>query len=392
MAKIMDMPKIGVNMTEAQIVRWVVAEGDHVDEGQHILDAETDKAVQEIYSAMSGTIAKIIAQEGDKVEILKPIAVVTQKSETVSDSDIIDLIADNAGSSLDNTPGKRVKISPLAKKIAKQMGIDYMGVKPSVEGARICKEDILRFAEQAKKDEPVKKSTEQPQTRTISVDIDNTRRTIMNKMNESNSTKPTVPLTLYADMTKFINWRGELKESGNNVNFTAMLALGVSRVIKDFPMINSHMISNGIETIEQVNIGIAADTEKGLIVPVICDCDKKGVLQIGAELSEKLERIKSGKINADDITGGTFTISNLGMFEIESFDPIINPPECCILGVGAIIKKPVVVKKDGGDSIEIRPMMSLTLCFDHRIVDGAPAARFLQKLKHAVENPMLLLN
>ena len=397
MAKAMIMPKIGVNITEAQITRWLIAEGDYVDEGQPVFEAETDKAIQEISSTTSGTIAKILAEEGDTVKILEPIAIVAQKGETVSEEDIKRLAGDMVArkkiiSSVNIIQNTHIKISPLAKKIANQMGIDYALVKPEQEGARICKDDILRYSAQ-KESAPAVSATVQTRAPQI-LPIDNTRRTIMKKMTESNSTKPTVPLTLYADMTRFMKWRSDLKNSGNNIGTTVLIALSVSRVLKDFSMINSCMAadSGNIEICEQINIGIAADTEKGLMVPVIHECDKKGALQINAEFNEKIERIKSGKIEASDISGGTFTVSNLGMFEIECFAPIINPPECCILGVGAIIKKPVVAAKDGGDIVEIRPMMGLTLCFDHRMIDGAPAARFLQRLKHVIENPMLLLN
>ena len=425
MAKIMVLPKIGVNMTEAYIAKWVVSVGDYVEEGQHILDAETDKATQEVFSTMSGVIAKFAAEEGDTVEVLKPLAVLVEKGEPLSAADAVLPGAGTASSAADAAPqavdaapllndtvsqppvpapevsvspgpqapvagagslsaAGRVKISPLAKKIASQMGIDWSRVPPAREGERICKEDVLRYAAQNKSAPAEIQGQARPFT------ITGIRRTIMNKMSESNTTKPMVPLTLSADMTELLKWRGDLQAAGNKVGMTAFLVLAVSRVLKDFPMMNARMTGDSIEIPADINIGVAADNEKGLLVPVIRNADQKGLLAINEELNNKLENVKRGQIDSSDLSGGTFTISNLGMFEIEHFAPIINPPECCILGVGAGVKMPVVLSD--GETIVVRTMMSMTLCFDHRIVDGAPAARFLQQLKHVVENPLLLLS
>jgi pyruvate dehydrogenase E2 component (dihydrolipoamide acetyltransferase) len=197
-----------------------------------------------------------------------------------------------------------------------------------------------------------------------------------------------VGLTLEADATELVAWRQRLNREGHNVSYDELLAMLAARALQEFPYMNSQLVDGGVRDMPDINVGMAVDTERGLLVPVIRQANKKGVLEIHRTFSELLERARNGRSTVEDLSDGTFTISNLGMFEIEEFLPIVNFPECAILGVGAIVEKTVVV--DG--AVGIRPRVALTLSFDHRLVDGAPAARFLQRIKHLISDPLRLLS
>lgn len=408
MPKIMNMPKIGVNMTEALIIEWVVKEGDIISEGDHILDAETDKAAQEIFSSASGVLVKILAKEGDKVLCQSPIAIIAEPGEKVND----DMTIKTGGKGEESSKGPlkqeepakaaenkavelvrqdvqtdRVRISPLAKKMAKDNGIDYKQIRPSTPGARIVKADVIGFMTKMAAKSTV--SANVPDDVASTIPYTGIRKTIGDRMAESSSTKPCAALTLHADASGIIEWRNRLKKSGKTVSYNDILTVITAKALKEFPIMNSKLSGNEIQILRNINIGTAVDTEKGLLVPVVKNADKKGLLEISRESRDKLEKIRDGKASLEDLTGGTFTITNLGMYEIEQFVPVINPPECCILAVGAIVREPVV---DECDNIVIKSRMQLTLAFDHRIVDGAPAARFLQRIKQLIEWPMELVN
>lgn len=355
MSSIMAMPKIGVNMTEATIAKWLVSEGDHVVEGQPVLEAETDKLTQEIPSTVSGKIVKFLAFEGDTVEILQPVAVVEGEGAQDQKPPAAPAAPPVPKEELAPAKAARIKISPLAKKTAKSLGIDYALVKPGRSGARICKEDILKFAGQNKAGESIPPPAIEPTKKTAHAPAEN-------------AAAAQVTLALRADMTQFLDLLSKIEANGGKAGLEAMLAFCVSRALREFP-----------ELANPVNIGVAADAKNGQMT-VICGCDKKSLTQIGAELEQKQITVESS----------TFAIVNLGMFEIEYFAPA-PPAAGCMLGTGTVAKTPVAVTKNGADAIEIRPMMSLALCFGPGNADEATAARFLQRVKHALENPALLL-
>ena len=417
MPKIMNLPKIGVNMTEAIITEWAVKEGDTIKIGDLLLNAETDKATQDIYSTDAGIIAKILVQVGEMAQCQEPIAILIEPGEKLDENfSLLNSASVNQGkietndkrSDMDTETiavespedaaviqNGKVRISPLARKVAKDLKVDYRLVSPGRANARIVKADVLAFVETMKKsniDKPFNLMNPSNTDNGIlgTIPLAGIRKIISERMSESNLTKPGVALTLHADAGKLIEWRNQLKKTNHAVSFNDLLAIISARALQEFPIINSKMAEREIQLLRDINIGIAMDSEKGLVVPVIRNADKKGLLEISEEFKMKAERVKNGKSSSEDLTGGTFTITNLGMFEIEQFTPIINPPECCILAVGAIMRQPVVAEES--DAIEIRSRMQLTLVFDHRIVDGAPAARFLQRIKHLIEWPMGLIS
>lgn len=401
MPLVMNMPKIGVNMTEVKVVEWIAKIGDLVKEGAPLFTAETDKVLQEIPSTVNGILAKIIALEGATIKLKDPVAVFLEEGEEISEEvsfeqsgslEEIEPVQSavpakvNVSSNIEQSSSGRVRISPLAKVIASEMGIDLRLVKPGQPGERITKADILKAA--AVSSGVTCDSVKASAVQTIS--YSGTRQTIGNRMLDSVQTKPSVPLTLSVDVTNLVEWRKNLQNEDIKVSYNDLLVYITARALKKFPIINSRLNDQVIDLLENVNIGVAVDAANGLVVPVIREADKKTVEQISKDFQAKLNRINTGQMVLEDITGGTFTITNLGMFEIEQFSPIINPPECAILAVGSIVRQPVVI--DDQDTIQVRPIMKLTLVFDHRLVDGGPAAKFLQQLKKYVEMPLKLLN
>lgn len=398
MPTILTLPKIGVNMTEAIIVRWLIKEGEFIEEGQTILEAETDKATQDIPSTKSGVLAMIIAEPGKTVQTQEPIAVLTEKGETLPDDFSVDVggfekktdepAPARQGSGFEekkdaSVPDSRVRISPIAKKLAKELNIDYARITPSKAGGRIEKTDVLEYArgEEALGEEVARGAvTEQDKNL---IPLSGIRKTIASRMSESVRTTARAVLFTKVDATRLIEWRNGLKESGKKVSYNDLFVHLAAKVLREFPQMNSRIEGENIRIMKDVNIGVAVNSERGLLVPVIQDADKKDVLTITDESSQKIERVKSGRSTREDMSNGTFTLTNLGMFDVESFIPIINPPECAILAVGSIVREPSVV--DETDTVSVRPVMRLSLVWDHRIVDGALAAQFLQRIKQLIE-------
>jgi pyruvate dehydrogenase E2 component (dihydrolipoamide acetyltransferase) len=388
MPKLVLMPKIGVNMTEAVISQWLVKVGDRVEVGQAILSAETDKAIQEIPSTESGVVDRLLCGVGDTIQCQQPILSLAQPGEENEKPDETPLVAADGAS---NPPEAR--ISPLAKKTAQKLGIDPRLVPPAKPGARITQEDVERYAQGLKAGvavlspstvQPVMPSAPQAAAKPLS----GIRKLIAQRMLESVTTKPTVALTLTASAEGLMAWRESSKRMGCELRYNEMLVAITAKALTAFPQLNSALIGDSIVENAHINIGVAVDAGQGVMVPTLTDADKKSVYELQAELEDRIEKVRRGTISAAELEGGSFTITNLGMFEIEQFDAIINPPQCAILAVGAIVQRPVV----RNNAIAIGHEMQLTLCFDHRIVDGALAARCLQHIKHLIETPVLLLH
>lgn len=398
MPTILLLPKIGVNMTEAIIVRWLVKEGEFIEEGQTILEAETDKATQDIPSTKSGVLARIVAEPGKTVQTQEPIAVLTEKGETLPDDFSVHTGISEQKTVEPATTGQRpairekqdasvsdsrVRISPIAKKLAKELNIDYTLVTPSKPGGRIEKADVLEYARGAEAlGEEVVRGVVTEQDENL-IPLSGIRKIIASRMSESAHTTARAVLLTKIDATRLIEWRNGLKESGKKVSYNDLIVHLVAKALREFSQMNSRIEGENIRIMKDVNIGVAVDSERGLLVPVIHDADKKDVLTIAEESQQKIERVRSGRSTREDMSNGTFTLTNLGMFDVESFIPIINPPECAILAVGSIVREPSVV--DETDTVSVRQVMRLSLVWDHRIVDGAAAAQFLQRIKQHIE-------
>ncbi len=395
---ILTLPKIGVNMTEATIIQWLVNEGDYVEEGQMILEAETDKASQDIPTTRSGVLAMIVAQPGKTVQTQEPIAVLTEKDETLPEDFFVETGVSEKkmdvpapaqqGHEIEmkkaiSLTDSRIRISPVAKKLAKELDIDVNLITPSKPGGRIDKADVLEYARgaEAAGEEVIREAVTEQDANLIP--LAGIRKTIASRMSESVHTTASAAIIMKADVSRLIEWRNGFKEGGKKVSYNDLIVHLVAKALREFPQMNSRIEGEHIRLMKEVNIGVAVDSERGLLVPVIRDADRKDVLTIADESRAKVERAKAGRSTREDISNGTFTVTNLGMFDVESFVPIINPPQCAILAVGSIVREPSVV--DDNDSVSVRPVMRLSLVWDHRIVDGAPAAQFLQRIKQLIE-------
>jgi pyruvate dehydrogenase E2 component (dihydrolipoamide acetyltransferase) len=282
-----------------------------------------------------------------------------------------------------------INISPLARRVADELGVDLGKLTAAMPGKRIERADVERFAsrtiELAVPSPSAVQGTRSP--------IPNVRRIIADRMATSAHTTAPVTLTTEVDASELVQLRKQLKaQAGNQIipAYTDLLAKLVAHALAEHPMLNARFDGNDIVQSEAVHIGLAVDTERGLLVPVIRDAQAKSIRQIAQTSADLAERARAGKLTPDEMQGSTFSITNLGMYEIDAFTPIINLPECAILGVGRIVPKQVVIDVES-EQVAIRHMLFLSLTFDHRLVDGAPAARFLQRIKQFIEQPYLWL-
>jgi pyruvate dehydrogenase E2 component (dihydrolipoamide acetyltransferase) len=410
MAIKIEMPKLSDTMEEGVIAKWNVKEGDTVESGDIIAEVETDKATMEVEAFDPGTILKIMVNEGEAVPLGGIMAIIGEEGE-----DISDLLEgqDNGGSDDSDSDEKeekkeakaddsedekkpekaektssasddgRIKASPLARKMAEDKGIDLKDVDGSGPDGRIIKKDIEEFKPSAK---PAAASFDSQESEDIK--ITQMRKTIARRLSESKFTNPHFYETIDIDMEPAMAARAGLNEvSEVKISFNDIVVKACAAALRKHPDVNSSWLDDVIRKHGDVNIAVAVAIDEGLMTPVITHCDKKNLQQISAETRELAGLARDRKLQPEQMEGSTFTISNLGMFGIEEFTAIINPPNACILAVGAIRDVPVV--KDG----EVVPgkRMKVTLSSDHRVVDGAKAAQFLNTLRQMLENPLTML-
>ena len=408
MAKEVIMPKLGLTMEEGVINKWFVREGERVEKGDPLFEVATDKVNMEVESPASGVVLKILYPEGATVPITEVVAYIGEEGEEVpvprkeapeekpearervAEEEIVTQKAETEAAE------ERIKASPLARKLAREYGIDLATITGTGPGGRIVREDVERARkalEEAKKEIPVTERVPvAPEAEGRVVPLSRMRRIIAQRMVESVRMKPHFFVFQEILAEELVKMRERLlplveKETGLRVSYTDILVKVVAKALERYPLLYASFTDEGIVFHEHVNIGVAVALEDGLIVPVVKEVERKSIAQITRELHDLVERAKAGKLAPEEISGGTFTISNLGMFGIDAFTAIINPPESAILACGAIKKKPVF---DGKDIVPLA-VMELVLSCDHRIVDGAVAAQFMQFLKTLLEEPFALL-
>lgn len=388
------MPKLTQTMEEGLIGRWHKKEGDAVEKGEPICEVETEKTVDEILAPESGILRKITAQPGLAVLVNQVVAIITAPDETLpelvepieSPDKVVAGPRAKAETKIEEQEvkipeEKKVKASPIAKNLAKEYGIDLSQIKSTGPDGRITREDVVRFVEEARL-QPVAPS---PPEGVKIIPITGMRKTIADRLDMSMKTALHVPLTIEVDMTNALKLLEKLRseETRVHITLTDILVKVVAETLEEYPIVNSIVDHEQIKVLGNINIGVAVALEDGLLVPVIHDANKKSVTEISTTLKELTNQVVTKKSLSKESSGGTFTISNLGMFGVDIFAPIINPPESAILGVGRVAKKPVIID----DEIAVKSMMTMTLVFDHRVMDGAFAARFLQALKKKLETP-----
>ena len=443
MAKVVVMPKLGLTMTEGTVSKWLKKVGDAVSEGEPLFEVETDKLTNTIEASASGVLRHLFVEEGVTVPVLEKVAVIA-----AADEDIAGLLggaapapaaaaaptpaAAPAASPAEKKAGGRVIASPAAKKLAKEKGIDLTLVTGTGPNGRITEDDVKNYtpapaAPAAPAAEEVPKVKASPLAAAVAADLgldlekigakdrvlaedilrylestrekaeeapkeelvpmNGMRKAIAKNMLNSHMTSPTVTANLSVDMSAMKAYREQLKAKEIKVSYTDLLVKFVAKALTEYPLLNCSVEDNKIRYKHYVNMGVAVALDNGLVVPNVTDADKKSLTEISAEIKELAKLAREGGLPMEKLRGGTFTITNLGMYGIESFTPIINQPEVAILGVTTMEDRAVV----RGGEIVIRPMMTLSLTFDHRVVDGSVAAEFLQRLKNLLENPALML-
>lgn len=435
MAEKIIMPKQGLQMTEGTITKWLVKEGDKVEIGQPLFEMETDKNTIQIDSTAAGEVLKLVAKEDETVPITETIAIVGKKGEDFSDllpkkkeekkpepapAPVAPAApaVKSAPAADDTTPialeGGRIFVTPRAKMTAERKNIDYKTVKGTGPSGLIIEKDVLAAA--AVKASPVAKAIAARKGVSITtvtgtgengkivkhdilsgdanlsredkvIPISGMRKVIADNMMNSVQSMAHAYHKVAVDMSEAKLIRAAFKKAEKKVSFNDIIIMALGRALQEHPRMNAWVEDGKITEKGSVNVGIAVAVDNGLIVPTVRDVQNMTIGEIHDESARLIAKTKAGGLKKEEYSGATFTVSNLGMFGIDEFTAIVNPPQVGILAVGSMTDTPVV--RDG--QIVIRPMMNLVLTYDHRVIDGAPAAQFLSRVKELLENPYLMI-
>jgi len=402
-AEQVTLPRLGQGMESGTIVRWLKAEGDEVQKGEPLYELDTDKVTQDVEADFGGVLLKILVPEGE-VPVGTPVAFLGEAGEEVPEVEAEtqpepapEPAAVSAGTDLEQPQRQaertevsvptngRIKASPLARRIARERGIDLAALSGTGPEGRIVAEDVERAAVTAPAAAPVPARAPAAIER---VELTSLRRTVARRMTEAWAA-PAFQIVMSADMTRSQELRARLVErhQDERPTVTDVLTKVCAVALMRHREVNALYAGDAVELHPSANVGIAVATERGLLVPVIPGCEALTVAQIAAARADLVARAREGKLQAADLEGGTFTISNLGMYGVEQFVAVLNPPQAAILAVGAIEERPVA--RDG--ALVARPLMTMTLTCDHRTIDGATAADFLRTVKEFLEEPGLTL-
>ena len=413
MAFEIKMPQLGLTMEEGTVAQWLKQEGDTVAKGDVLLEITTDKLTSEIESEADGVLLKIVAKEGEDVPVKGLLGYIGEAGETIGDA--APAAAPAAAAAPAEVPvaalapapaakadGSRIRISPLARKTAAKLGVDYQNLAGSGPSGRIVQKDILAAAEAAKQQPapvaeapaaapaPAAKSGElELMDGDEVVKLAGMRKVVAERMAKSAREIPTVTQNVKIDVTKLVAFRKQINEtSGQKFSMNDFILKAVANALRANPHILVSIDGNQIIKRAHVNLGMAVALDDGLIVPVIRDADKLSLSQISATAKDLAVRARENKLAMDEYKGSTFTISNLGMFGVETFDPIINQPDAGILGVCAVQDE---LDMDEEGKIFKKQVMRISFTFDHRLIDGAVAAKFELAIKELLEDPMRIL-
>jgi len=419
MAETIIMPKLGFDMAEGTLVRWVKTEGDEINKGDVLAEIETDKATVEVESSATGVVLKHLVDEGSIVPVSTPIAVVGEKGEEVS----VELSADSGQQAAPEketaqqtqpkpAPAKeeivvpetattlegRIKASPLARRVAEEKNVDLGNIQGTGPGGRIVRRDIeaaLAGGQPSTVSSKPAPAVPAPSFTAVSyadetVKLTKLRQAIGRRMVESKTSVPHFYVTHEYKMEALMDMRKQINSmlpEGEKLSVNDFIVKAVALTLREFPNLNASLEGDKVVRHGAVNVGNAVAVEGGLLTVVCKDADQKPLRQISIEVKNMAARVREGKVKSEDIEGSTFSISNMGMYDVEHFIAIINPPEAAILAVGSALEVPVV------ENGEIKPglRMKATLSVDHRISDGAEGARFMQSLAKYLEEPLRLL-
>jgi pyruvate dehydrogenase E2 component (dihydrolipoamide acetyltransferase) len=404
MATLIKMPKLSDTMEEGVILKWLRKEGENIKQGDILVEIQSDKADMELEAYDTGVVRKIFVPEGGKAPIGGLIAVIGRPDEDISaalsgasavpSTKITDHSRQAAVAFTPSTQtmattqsfGGRKKASPLARRLANEFRIDLSGVSGTGPQGRVVKRDLEGLLSDKRASAPPVTRPNVPGT-SVDIELSPIRKTIAKRMTESKTTAPHFYVTFEIDMDPAMTFRDQFNNvKGTRVSFTDIVIKATSEALTKHPHVNATYLGDKMRQYHSIHIGVAVAMEDGLVTPIVRYCEKKSLEQINVELRDLVERARTRKLKPDEYLGATFTISNLGMFGVDEFAAIVNPPEGAILAVGTIVEKPVVKNRQ----IVIGHTMKLTLSSDHRIIDGVVAARFMQDLKKILEDPASL--
>ncbi|EAA25291.1 pyruvate dehydrogenase complex dihydrolipoamide acetyltransferase [Rickettsia sibirica] len=405
------MPALSPTMTEGNLARWLKKEGDKVNPGEVIAEIETDKATMEVEAVDEGILAKIvIPQNSQNVPVNSLIAVLSEEGEEKTDIDAF-IAKNNSVSPSPKTDANLLKpqenianveeqvtvikhdaskifASPLAKRLAKMRNIRFESVKGSGPHGRIVKQDILSYTPSTAHNKIVSRNPEEYRL----VPNNNIRKIIAKRLLESKQTVPHFYLSIECNVDKLLDIREDInkffsEDKSTRISVNDFIILAVAKALQEVPNANASWGEDAIRYYNNVDISVAVAIENGLVTPIVKNANQKNILELSREMKALIKKAKDNKLTPEEFQGGGFTISNLGMYGIKNFNAIINPPQSCIMGVGASAKRAIVKN----DQITIATIMDVTLSADHRVVDGAVGAEFLAAFKKFIESPVLML-
>src|SRR5579859_33648 len=407
MATEVVLPKLGLTQEEGTVVRWIKPEGSRVAKGEPLFEVMTDKATIEVEAPASGVLLRILVPEGATAPVAAPIALIGEPGERVAAGappataapvapraaqPSVSVFGSNAaaGSTVAPRDG-RVRVSPRARVLAASHGVDLRALRGSGPDGRIIERDVQRALDAGARGTGAAAAVPAAPVVPAAVSA-RMRAVIARRMTESLQSTAQLTLTTEEDMAEASKLREEAgaeleRRGGARPTFTDLIVRAAAIALRDHPRLNARWTGGGARLLPEIHVGVAVALDEGLVVPVIRHADRAALAEISAALRDLSERARTFRLAPAEMEGGTFTVTNLGMYDVDAFTPILNPPEAAILGAGRVHRRPVAVD----DRVEVRPVMALSLTFDHRVVDGAPAAQFLQRVKHVLEHPYLLL-
>jgi pyruvate dehydrogenase E2 component (dihydrolipoamide acetyltransferase) len=402
------MPQMGADMTEGTVVRWLKKEGDPVERGEIIAEIETDKANVEIEAFESGVFRKLLAQEGATIAVGQPIAVIASPGEDISQYETpaagakqaaapksapkaspaeANVAAPPAGAA---RPDGRVRASPVARTLAQEEGIDLAQVRGTGPDGRIVRHDVEAAIERASTPAPRPAAAAPPAAATTIIEMSRIRQTIARRMSQSKREAPHYYITAEIDMTEAEHERHQINDALHHdlhISINDLIIKASALALAKHPIFNTWFVDGQVQQHAAINVCVAIALDDGLIAPAVLDCGAKSLREISQASKSLIERAKSGALKPEEYSGGTFTISNLGPYDVETLIAIIQPPQAAILGVGSVREMPVV--REG--QIVVARMMKAALSADHRVTDGAQGAQFLHEIRRLLENPAALL-
>ena len=382
------MPKFGLTMTEGTIQQWFKSEGDAIKTGAALFEVETEKVLYEVEAPADGTVAKLLYAVEAVVGVGLPVAVIAEAGEEVAE--VAARYADAPAAAPAAAPPEpapaatsapspapqekrgRVPVTPAARKLAKEHGVDLSGVTGTGPRGRITREDVQKIIDSGGQAAPPPAPAAAPAA-AEDMPLRGMRKVIAERMQQSLQGSAQLTISTEVDVTQLIDRRQQVRQEFN-VTYTDFIVQACAHALRQHPRMNAHLEGDIIRANTDIHVGLAVALDEGLIVPVVRDADKKSLKDIAAEAKTLAEKARASQLKLEEVSGGTFTVSNLGMYGVDAFTPIINAPQSGILGVGRIVEKPVIHRGE----VTRRSMMVLSLTFDHRVIDGAPAGAFLQ--------------